>query len=133
MTNIIQFPRTESQQVKDMLGEKRLPQTKEETIKAITINRMMLVDEVVNSEFSRLATKMMMQGFPVEDSKFFKDYILVGEMMRAVLYKSVDIEHPLYDIITNNRDRLKKMIENGDIVFEDEDEDEYEDEDEDEE
>jgi hypothetical protein len=129
MTNIIQFPRTESQQVKDMLGEKRLPQTEEETIKAITINRMMLVDEVVNSEFSRLATKMMMQGFPVEDSKFFKDYILVGEMMRAVLYKSVDIEHPLYDIITNNRDRLKKMIENGDIVFEEE----YEDEDEDEE
>lgn len=123
MTNVIPFPRTESQKIKDMLGEKRLPQTEEETIKAITINRMMLVDEVINSELSRLATKMMMQGFPVEDGKFFKDYILVGEMMRAILYNSVDIEHPLYDIITSNRDRLKKMIENGDISFEDEDED----------
>jgi len=46
--------------------------------------------------------------------------------MRAILYNSVDIEHPLYDVILNNRDRLKKMIENGDIVFGDEEEDDEE-------
>jgi hypothetical protein len=120
MSNVIQFP-LERMGVSPIVKERNLPQSEEETIKAITINRMMLVDEVVNTEFSRLATKMMMQGFPVEDSGFFKDYIFVGEMMRAILYNSVDIEHPLYDIITSNRDRLKKMIGDGYISFEDED------------
>jgi len=120
MSNVIQFP-FERMGVSPIVKERNLPQSEEETIKAITINRMMLVDEVVNTEFSRLATKMMMQGFPVEDSGFFKDYIFVGEMMRAILYNSVDIEHPLYDIITSNRDRLKKMIGDGYISFEDED------------
>lgn len=125
MSNVIQFP-LKRMGVSPIVKERNLPQSEEETIKAITINRMMLVDEVVNTEFSRLATKMMMQGFPIEDSGFFKDYILVGEMMRAILYNSVDIEHPLYDVILNNRDRLKKMIENGDIVFGDEEEDDEE-------
>jgi len=120
MSNVIQFP-LERMGVSPIVKERNLPQSEEETIKAITINRMMLVDEVVNTEFSRLATKMMMQGFPIEDSGFFKDYIFVGEMMRAILYNSVDIEHPLYDIITSNRDRLKKMIGDGYISFEDED------------
>ena len=134
MTNIIQFP-----SFKDLEGEgeekTRLPQTEHEVMKAIAVNRMVYVDDIVNQMFSNIATKLYHQGYPVDEEVFFKDFILIGELTRSILYNSVGVEHPLYDIVTKNRTKLQKLIDNGDIQFnntedDDDDEDSFEDDDE---
>ena len=116
--NVIKFP-------KENMREKTpdLPKTEDELFKAITINRMMLVDEVVNTLFNNMGTKLYFQGFPVDDKEFFQDYVLVGEMLRAVLYNSVEVDHPLYQVLLDNRDKLKDLTDKGDLVImEDDDE-----------
>ena len=79
--NIIEFPKDR------IVGDKlNLPRTEEDLVKSITLNRMMLVDEVVNSMFNNMGSKLFFHGFPIDQEEFFKDYVLVGEMLRAVLY-----------------------------------------------
>jgi hypothetical protein len=84
---------------------------------------MMLVDEVVNSLFNNMGSKLFFQGFPIDDPEFFQDYVLVGEMLRALLYSSVDVEHPFYQVILDNREKLKDLTEKGDLVIMEDDED----------
>ena len=132
MTNIIKFPSFTDFERSD---EPRLPQTENEVIKAIAVNRMIYVDDIVNQMFSNIATRLYHQGYPVDEEVFFKDFILIGELTRSILYNSVGVEHPLYDIVTKNRTKLQKLIDNGDIQFnntedDDDDEDSFEDNDE---
>jgi hypothetical protein len=130
MTNIIKFPSFKDLERSE---EPRLPQTENEVMKAIAVNRMVYVDDIVNQMFSNIATKLYHQGYPVDEEEFFKDFIMVGELTRSILYNSVGVEHPLYDIVTKNRERLQKLIDHGDIQFnnsDDEDDDDYEDDDE---
>ena len=82
-SNVIQFPKTF---VPDEDDKVRLPQTEEEVMKAIAVNRMVFVDEVVNQMFSNIATKFYHQGFPVDEELFFKDFIMIGELTRSILY-----------------------------------------------
>jgi hypothetical protein len=84
---------------------------------------MMLVDEVVNTMFNKMGSQLFFQGFPIDDQEFFQDYVLVGEMLRALLYNSVDVDHPLYQVLLDNRDKLKDLTEKGDLVIMEDDED----------
>lgn len=116
--NVIKFPK---ESIRDKTPD--LPKNEEELFKAITVNRMMLVDEVVNSLFNNMGTKLYFQGFPIDDKQFFQDYVLVGEMLRSLLYNSVDVEHPLYQVLLDNRDKLKDLTDKGDLVILEDDED----------
>lgn len=128
MTNIIKFPSFTDFERSE---EPRLPQTENEVMKAIAINRMIYVDDIVNQMFSNIATRLYQQGYPIDEEVFFKDFILIGELTRSILYNSVEVEHPLYDIVTKNRAKLQKLIDNGDIqttsAEDDDDENPYED------
>ena len=60
--NVIQFPKSfETEKEKE-----RLPQTEDEVMKAIAVNRMVFVDEIVNQTFSTMATRFYQQGFPFD-------------------------------------------------------------------
>mgnify|MGYP001425215168 FL=1 len=116
--NIIEFPKDR------IVGDKlNLPRTEEDLVKSITLNRMMLVDEVVNSMFNSMGSKLFFHGFPIDQEEFFKDYVLVGEMLRAVLYDSVGVEHPLQEVLNDNRDKLKDLTDKGDLVIMEDDDD----------
>jgi len=116
--NIIEFPKDR------IVGDKlNLPKTEEDLVKSITLNRMMLVDEVVNSMFNSMGSKLFFHGFPIDQEEFFKDYVLVGEMLRAVLYDSVGVEHPLQEVLNDNRDKLKDLTDKGDLVIMEDDDD----------
>lgn len=116
--NIIEFPKDR------IVGDKlNLPKTEEDLVKSITLNRMMLVDEVVNSMFNSMGSKLFFHGFPIDQEEFFKDYVLVGEMLRAVLYDSVGVEHPLQEVLNDNRDKLKDLTDKGDLVIMKDDDD----------
>ena len=116
--NIIEFPKDR------IVGDKlNLPKTEEDLVKSITLNRMMLVDEVVNSMFNSMGSKLFFHGFPIDQEEFFKDYVLVGEMLRAVLYDSVGVEHPLQGVLNDNRDKLKDLTDKGDLVIMEDDDD----------
>ena len=116
--NIIEFPKDR------IVGDKlNLPKTEEDLVKSITLNRMMLVDEVVNSMFNSMGSKLFFHGFPIDQEEFFKDYVLVGEMLRAVLYDSVGVEHPLQEVLNDNRDKLKDLTDKGDLVIIEDDDD----------
>ena len=116
--NIIKFPK---ESIRDKTPD--LPKNEEELFKAITVNRMMLVDEVINSLFSNMGTKLYFQGFPIDDKEFFQDYVLVGEMLRSLLYNSVGVDHPLYQVLLDNRDKLKDLTDKGDLIILEDDED----------
>lgn len=116
--NIIEFPKDR------IVGDKlNLPKTEEDLVKSITLNRMMLVDEVVNSMLNSMGSKLFFHGFPIDQEEFFKDYVLVGEMLRAVLYDSVGVEHPLQEVLNDNRDKLKDLTDKGDLVIMEDDDD----------
>lgn len=117
--NIIDFPKER------IVNDKTpgLPKTDEELARAITLNRMMLVDEVMNSLFTKMGTKLFFHGFPIEEDEFFKDFVLVGEMLRSLLLNSVDVEHPMYEVLLQNRDKLKDLTDKGDLVIMEDDED----------
>ena len=116
--NIIEFPKDR------IVGDKlNLPRTEEDLVKSITLNRMMLVDEVVNSMFNSMGSKLFFHGFPIDQEEFFKDYVLVGEMLRAVLYDSVGVENPLQEVLNDNRDKLKDLTDKGDLVIMEDDDD----------
>ena len=116
--NVIKFPK---ESIRDKTPD--LPKNEEELFKSITVIRMMLVDEVVNSLFNNMGTKLYFQGFPIDDKQFFQDYVLVGEMHRSLLYNSVDVEHPLYQVLLDNRDKLKDLTDKGDLVIMEDDDD----------
>ena len=116
--NIIEFPKDR------IVGDKlNLPKTEEDLVKSITLNRMMLVDEVVNTLLNSMGSKLFFHGFPIDQEEFFKDYVLVGEMLRAVLYDSVGVEHPLQEVLNDNRDKLKDLTDKGDLVIMEDDDD----------
>jgi hypothetical protein len=58
---------------------------------------------------------------------------MIGELTRSILYNSVGVEHPMHQVVTDNRDKLQKLMDSGDIKFvsndDDEDEEYFEDDD----
>ena len=106
-----------------MTDKTRTSKTEDELFKSNHSQRMMLVDEVVNTMFNKMGSQLFFQGFPIDDQEFFQDYVLVGEMLRALLYNSVDVDHPLYQVLLDNRDKLKDLTEKGDLVIMEDDED----------
>ena len=94
-----------------------LPRTEEDLFKSISLNRMMLVDELIDTFFTDTASKLFFQGFPIENKDFFEEFVFVGELMRSMLYNSVDVQHPMYEIVEKNKERLKDLTDSGDIVI----------------
>jgi hypothetical protein len=93
MSNIVQFPK---ENVRN-----NLPQTEEEMMQKIALNRMTLVNELVNAQFSQFAGKLLLNGFPMEDEEVFDRYLLACEFVRAQLFEQIDIDHPLQDVLDN--------------------------------
>ena len=93
MSNIVQFPK---ENVRN-----NLPQTEEEMMQKIALNRMGLVNELVNEQFSQFAGKLLLNGFPMEDEEVFDRYLLACEFVRAQLFELIDIDHPLQDVLDN--------------------------------
>ena len=109
--NVIKFPKV------SVANKPNLPRTEEELFKSISLNRMMLVDELIATFFTDTASKLFFQGFPIENKDFFEEFVFVGELMRSMLYNSVDVQHPMYEIVEKNKERLKDLTDSGDIVI----------------
>lgn len=109
--NVIKFPKV------SVANKPNLPRTEEELFKSISLNRMMLVDELIDTFFTDTASKLFFQGFPIENKDFFEEFVFVGELMRSMLYNSVDVQHPMYEIVEKNKDRLKDLTDSGDIII----------------
>ncbi len=109
--NVIKFPKV------SVANKPNLPRTEEELFKSISLNRMMLVDELIDTFFTDTASKLFFQGFPIENKDFFEEFVFVGELMRSMLYNSVDVQHPMYEIVEKNKERLKDLTDSGDIVI----------------
>ena len=109
--NVIKFPKV------SVANKPNLPRTEEDLLKSISLNRMMLVDELIDTFFTDTASKLFFQGFPIENKDFFEEFVFVGELMRSMLYNSVDVQHPMYEIVEKNKERLKDLTESGDIVI----------------
>ena len=120
--NVIKFPKV------SVANKPTLPRTEEELFKSISLNRMMLVDELIDTFLTDTASKLFFQGFPIENKAFFQEFVFVGELMRSMLYNSVDVEHPMYEILEKNKERLKDLTDSGDIVIMKDDENIFEDE-----
>ena len=120
--NVIKFPKV------SVANKPSLPRTEEELFKSISLNRMMLVDELIDTFLTDTASKLFFQGFPIENKDFFQEFVFVGELMRSMLYNSVDVEHPMYEILEKNKERLKDLTDSGDIVIMKDDENIFEDE-----
>lgn len=96
---VIQFP--------GVKVRNRLPETDEELQLAIKNNKAILCDEIVSSTFGALGAELTIQGYPMDDEEYFRDFISVGELLRAFLYKGAGIEHPLQVYLDQIRGELK--------------------------
>ena len=81
--NVIQFPKFLSSEDDE---KRRLPQTEDEVMKAIAVNRMVFVDEIVNQTFSTMATRFYQQGFPVDEDAglFFRSIQFSGKGFKSL-------------------------------------------------
>ena len=115
--NVINFPN--SKYVSDSL----LPTNKEELDNSISEHRMLLVDEIINTMMPYIAEKLFVRGFPIEEPELFRDFVFVGELLKALMYKSVGVDHPLYEVIEENRSKLKELTDIEDFIMMEIDED----------
>jgi len=70
--------------------------------------RMAIINQMVDYHASRLVADLSMEGIDVDAIGFDKDYALAIECLRAGIYTTCELEHPL----RGPMDTMIKQIEN---------------------
>jgi len=113
---IIKFPKKK---------KRSLPQTEEEARSAIAEYRIKLINDMVNSRFSQTMRDYSEFGFPVNSKEFIKNVVISNEILKAVLYRSANIHHPMYEDVKEFRKKYETgltALSDIDKLFEDENE-----------
>lgn len=59
-------------------------------------------DSIVEDLTLAMIAELDNYGIDVEDQEFIKGFSLTADALRATIYKTFDLEHPLQDFIDNN-------------------------------
>jgi len=113
---IIKFPKRK---------RRTLPQTEEEARTAIAEYRIKLINDMVNTRFSQTIRDFSEFGFPVDSKEFIKNVVISNEILKAVLYRSANIYHPMYEDVQEFRKKYDSgltALSDIDKIFEDENE-----------
>jgi hypothetical protein len=106
-------------------GEKnRLPETENGAKQAIAEYRMQLINDMLNTRFSKTMKDFAEFGFPMEDREFIKNVVFTNEMLRSILWRAANIYHPLVDGVDEMREKYEKgltTLQEIDRMFEDDD------------
>lgn len=105
--NIIEFPKN-SVKPKNANDEKQL-------IKSFEENKKIYVDHLVEHYTHQLINKLGMHGFDVYENEFLRNYFYNCEVLRMVLYDSLNIYHPLKEHVKETIDKFEKEDINTDI------------------
>lgn len=101
---IITFPKKKKQTVNDF------PETVRDSKAAVAEYRMKLINDMLNTRFTQTMKDFSEFGFPVENKEFVKNVVFANEILRAVLYRSASIHHPLYKDTVEMRKAYEKGL-----------------------
>jgi len=109
--NVIDFPKSE------LSGDKhsKLPIDEEEMMNSVAGVRMTLADQIIDPYIHNLGSTLFSHGYSLDDDEVLEDFIFLGEMFRAFLYKSSGVKHPLYKVFTENKSLLKELTNFDDL------------------
>jgi len=62
-------------------------------------NKKRFIDGYLNKLMQGLYTEISMEGFDIDSEEFIRYFSYSGEVLRAGLYLSADLKHPLHDIL----------------------------------
>lgn len=93
-TNILFFPEN-----KIVRGR---PINKEQFNEEIIEHKIKYVDYILSKNMSSLFTKLGLEGINTETEQFYKDYSFTVETLRAALYRTMEMEHPIQDFVDEN-------------------------------
>lgn len=114
-SNIIQFPKDK------IVRLHKQPKTSEEFNEKLAEHKVNFVDYVLLKNMTMLCNHLSMDGVDVDTDTFMKDYSFVCEILKASIYRTIALPHPMHDFITAN---VELMTEGMEIVPDEFDDDE---------
>lgn len=94
MSNVIQFP-----------SKSNIPQTVEEVQNIVKTNKINSANEIVDTIFHNILHDMDEFGFDVDaDRIHHKDLLMLGEVLKATIYRHIGEPHFLHETIENSID-----------------------------
>lgn len=88
-TNIVSFP-------EERIREVRTPEGFSEKL---LNHKMVFAETVIDDYMSDLYRRLYLSGIDVETTEFLRHYTYVVDSLRAIIYNSIDINHPLIEHI----------------------------------
>ena len=68
----------------------------------IAEHKIKYIDYILSKNMSMLYTKLGLEGINTETEIFYKDFSFVVETLRSAMYRSVDLPHPIQEIVDEN-------------------------------
>lgn len=65
-------------------------------------HKIKYIDVILSRHMQALYNKLSFEGINTENEQFYKDYSFVVESLRAALYRSVGITHPIHQFVDVN-------------------------------
>lgn len=101
VNNLLTFPQSR------VVHSENLPDT-ELFHKRLRAQKVMFIDYVIAKNFIPIFGQLAAEGINVQSERFVHDFNIMMEMVRSVLYNSVDLKHPLQMF---SGDAYEKFIE----------------------
>jgi len=91
-----------------------------ELAKQFLENKKDYVDEIVEHYSMQVVNRLGMHGFDIFSEEFLNDYSYTTEILRATLYRSLKLDHPLIEHIEKGIAELEVVVDfDGEDDFDD--------------
>lgn len=71
--------------------------------------RMNIINQMVDYHASRLVTDLSMEGVDVDASGFDRDFALAVECLRAGIYRTCELDHPLRKAMDDMIEKIESL------------------------
>ena len=94
-TNVISFPKKQPSN----LAEAKTP---EEFSNVLSENKNLFIDTILSKNMNQLYNRLGMDGFNIEDEKFFTDFWFVVEALKSAMLRQCGMPHALQEFVDTN-------------------------------
>jgi hypothetical protein len=79
-------------------------------------HKIKYIDYILSRNMSMLYTKLGLEGINTETEVFYKDFSFTVETLRSALYRTVELPHPIQEIVDENFECDMESEENSETI-----------------
>lgn len=96
--NVVRFPKNSSRS-----------NDKKDLDESLDENKTRFADNLVDHYGTQLLGKLATHGITIDNPIFFFDYMFAVEALRAAVHRSLDIKHPMHELL-DSHDTFKYFV-----------------------